>query len=43
MSMTAFDQFDFNREKEQLILGAGQTWEDYYRKIEETAPEYSGE
>jgi FAD/FMN-containing dehydrogenase len=42
LSMTAFDRFDFDQEKEQLILGSGQTWEDYYRKMEETAPAYSG-
>jgi hypothetical protein len=42
LSMAAFDQFDFDREKEELILGSGQTWEDYYTKMEKTAPEYSG-
>ena len=42
LSMTAFDQFDFNAEKETLVLGVGQTWEDYYVKMEKVAPEYSG-
>lgn len=42
LSMTAFARFDFDPEKEELILGTGQTWEDYYRKMEETAPAYSG-
>ena len=42
LSMSAFDQFDFDRENETLVLGVGQTWEDYYTKMEKTAPEYSG-
>jgi FAD/FMN-containing dehydrogenase len=42
LSMAAFDQFEFDRGKEELILGTGQTWADYYTKMEETAPEYSG-
>jgi FAD/FMN-containing dehydrogenase len=42
LSMAAFDQFDLDLEKEELILGTGQTWGDYYTKMEQTAPEYSG-
>lgn len=42
LSMAAFDKFEFDREKEELILGTGQRWEDYYTKMEKTAPDYSG-
>ena len=42
ISLTAFDQFEFDRENETLLLGAGQSWTDYYKKMEENAPEYSG-
>ena len=42
ISMTAFDEFQFDREKEELIIGAGQTWGDYYAKMEKEAPDYSG-
>jgi FAD/FMN-containing dehydrogenase len=46
VSLTAFDQFSFQQEDDQkgiVILGAGQCWGDYYRKMEETAPGWSGE
>ena len=42
ISMTAFDGFEFDRENEVVIVGAGQTWEEYYKKMEEVAPEYNG-
>ena len=42
ISMTAFDRFDFDRENEVVTVGAGQTWEEYYKKMEEVAPEYNG-
>ena len=42
ISMTAFDEFEFDREHEVVTVGAGQTWEGYYKKMEETAPEYNG-
>lgn len=42
ISMTAFDGFDFDRENEFVTVGAGQTWRDYYRKMDETAPDYAG-
>ena len=42
ISMTAFDHFDFDRENEVVTVGAGQTWEEYYKKMEEVAPEYNG-
>lgn len=42
ISMTKFDRFEFDREKEDVIVGAGQTWEEYYKKMEQVAPEYNG-
>ena len=42
ISMTAFDRFGFDRENEIVTVGAGQTWEDYYKKMEQVAPEYNG-
>ena len=40
--MTAFDDFEFDRENEIVTLGAGQTWEEYYKKMEAIAPDYAG-
>ena len=42
ISLTAFDRFEFDRENEVVTVGAGQTWEEYYKKMEEVAPEYNG-
>ena len=42
ISMTAFDGFEFDRENEVVTVGAGQTWEEYYKKMEKAAPEYNG-
>ena len=42
ISMTAFDGFHFDREKEFVIVGAGQTWKEYYTKMEQVAPDYNG-
>lgn len=42
ISMTAFDEFKFDRENEVVVVGAGQTWEDYYKKMEAVAPDYAG-
>ena len=42
ISMTAFDGFKFDRENEIVTLGAGQTWEEYYKKMEAIAPDYAG-
>lgn len=42
ISMTAFDDFEFDRENEIVTVGAGQKWEDYYKKMEQEAPEYNG-
>ncbi len=40
--MTAFDSFHFDRDNEVVTVGAGQTWEEYYKKMEVVAPEYAG-
>ena len=42
ISLTAFDEFSFDREKEIVTLGAGQSWADYYEKMEKEAPEWTG-
>lgn len=42
ISLTAFDEFAFDRENEIVTLGAGQPWGEYYRKMETVAPDYSG-
>ena len=42
ISMTRFDGFEFDRENEEVTVGAGQTWEEYYKKMEQVAPEYNG-
>lgn len=42
ISMTAFDAFQFDRENEVVTVGAGQTWEGYYKKMEAVAPDYAG-
>lgn len=41
ISMTGFDHFDFDREKEIVTLGTGQTWQDYYKKMEKVDPDYT--
>ncbi|KAF1983616.1 FAD-binding domain-containing protein [Aulographum hederae CBS 113979] len=41
VSLTAFDAFEFVREEEVVYLGAGQSWGEYYRKMEEVAPEWT--
>lgn len=42
ISMTASDGFEFDREKEVVTVGVGQTWEEYYKKMEKVAPDYAG-
>jgi FAD/FMN-containing dehydrogenase len=39
ISLSAFDDFQYDAENETLILGTGQTWGDYYRKMEDASPE----
>lgn len=43
ISISAFDGFEFDREKEIVTVGAGQVWREVDRKVEEAAEGYSGE
>ncbi len=40
ISMTSFDDFDFDRESEVLTIGAGLLWREYYDRMENVAPDY---
>lgn len=42
ISMSAFNSFEFNKEEEYVIVGAGQLWRHVDAKVEEQAPGYSG-
>ena len=42
ISTSAFDQFDLDLDARVLTLGAGQRWQDYYDKMDEFAPEWTG-
>ena len=41
ISMTAFDDFEFDRKNETVTLGAGQPWSRYYQRTDETAPHWT--
>ncbi|KAJ5513747.1 hypothetical protein N7463_003299 [Penicillium fimorum] len=38
ISLSAFDKFEYNAEDQTVVIGAGQTWGEVDRKIEENAP-----
>ncbi|KAE8139932.1 FAD-binding domain-containing protein [Aspergillus pseudotamarii] len=40
INMSAFDNFHFDEHSELATIGAGQTWEDVYRKLRKAAPNY---
>lgn len=42
VSLTHFDDFAFDADKETVTAGAGQQWTSVFEKIEEVAPEYTG-
>ena len=42
ISMAGFKDFAFDREKEEVLLGAGCLWSEYYARMEEVAPGYTG-
>lgn len=42
VSISAFNDFSFDRESETVMLGAGQSWTDVYNKLEQIAPDYQG-
>lgn len=41
LSLSAFDQFEFDAVDETVIVGAGQTWGDLDRKIGKQAPGFA--
>ncbi|KIW30139.1 uncharacterized protein PV07_05908 [Cladophialophora immunda] len=41
ISMTAFDDVDFDRQNEIVTVGAGQSWGQYYEKMDKIAPGYA--
>lgn len=42
VSMAAFDAFEFDRDAKVVTLGAGQTWREYYDKMERVGSGYHG-
>jgi FAD/FMN-containing dehydrogenase len=43
ISTRAFSDFEFDREAQVVTIGAGSIWQEYYEKMRDTAPEYSGQ
>lgn len=43
ISLSAFDSFEFNREEEHVILGAGGSWNGYYENMQAVAPDWTSE
>ena len=43
VSMSAFNDFQFDASTEVVTIGAGQSWGDIERKLAEIAPDYKGE
>ncbi|EEH23592.2 cysteine desulfurase, mitochondrial [Paracoccidioides brasiliensis Pb03] len=41
LSMKAFDSFEYHPESETITIGAGQTWGEVDRKLEEAAPGFT--
>ncbi|KIX93842.1 uncharacterized protein Z520_10467 [Fonsecaea multimorphosa CBS 102226] len=41
ISMTAFDDVDFDRQNEIVTVGAGQSWGQYYEKMDRIAPDFA--
>ncbi|KAJ5558518.1 hypothetical protein N7535_008733 [Penicillium sp. DV-2018c] len=41
VSMTAFDDFEFDTKEEWAVVGAGQTWSEVYDKMEKVAPDFA--
>jgi FAD/FMN-containing dehydrogenase len=42
VSLKAFDDFEWDEEKKVVTLGVGQTWVNFYRKMEKVTPDYAG-
>ena len=43
ISMGNFDDFEFDRDRRQATVGAGQKWGRVYEKMEEVAPDFARE
>ncbi len=43
ISMTAFNGVEFDRQNEVVTVGAGQSWGEYYEKMDKIAPDYASE
>ena len=41
ISLSAFDDFEFNKEGKHVILGSGGTWRGYYDRMEAVAPDWT--
>ena len=41
ISLSAFDNFEFNEEEEYVMLGAGGSWKGYYDRMQDVAPGWS--
>lgn len=41
ISMSAFDDFEFNKDEEYVILGSGGNWKGYYDRMEAAAPDWT--
>jgi FAD binding domain len=41
VSLTAFDEFEWDEEKKTVTLGAGANWALYYEKMHKVAPDYA--
>ena len=42
LSMSAFNNFEYNHEQQVAIVGAGQLWGDVDRRMQQEAPGYAG-
>ena len=38
ISLTAFDHFEYDADKQIVTLGAGANWESFYKRMEKVAP-----
>lgn len=41
ISLSAFDDFEFNKDEEYVMLGAGGSWAGYYDRMEAVAPDWT--
>lgn len=43
ISLSAFNDFEFNREDESVLLGSGGNWEGYYERMHAVAPDWTSQ